>query len=518
MIDNVKRKSSLAPFLRYAGLDVPGLLAARARQRGTHPFLVWAPFAGPARTWSYAQFADETARIAGGLAARGVKPGDRVIVHMENCPELLLAWFACVHLGAICVNTNAASAGPELEYFAQMTGAVGAITQPQFESQFSTHCPGLEWIVTTGREFGQLCTAPLDARLPDPSAPASILFTSGTTSRPKGVLWTHANALWGAQMGAYQLGLRPEDIYQVFLPLCHVVGLSWSVLASLWAGATVVLQPKFSASRLWPVALDHGSTVSSHVQFTAGVMAQQPVPPGHRFRAWGTSAWIPEQEKHFGARMIGWWGMTEVVTQGIIGDPHGPQRPRSIGRPSTGLQVKITDDSGAPVPLGGTGNLLVKGVRGVSLFAEYFGNPLATAEAFDEDDYFRTGDRVTLHEDGWIQFADRVKDMIKVGGEGVSGAEIERTVLAVAGVKETAVVAKPDRVYGEVAIAFVVLEDDAPAGIADRVIAHCNATLAKFKVPREVIVTASIRTGTLGKISKAELRKRLKKGPGSNFH
>ncbi len=503
---------------RYAGLDVAHLLAARARERGSHPFLVWAPFDGAPQVWSYAQFADEAARIAGGLEARGVRAGDRVIVHMENCPELLLAWFACAHLGAISVNSNAASAGPELAWFAQSTGAVGALTQPQFEAAIAAHCPGLAWVETTGPRFDALRagTSPLAARAPDPAAPATIMFTSGTTSRPKGVLWTHANALWGAQMGALQLGLRPEDVYQVFLPLCHVVGLSWSVLASLWAGATVVLQPKFSASRLWPVALAHGSTVASHVQFTASVMAQQPVPPGHRFRLWGTSAWIPQHEAHFGARMIGWWGMTEVITQGIVGNLYAPQRPRSIGRPSVGLRVRIADEAGVAVGAGDTGNLLVKGVRGESLFAEYFGNPAATAEAFDADGYFRTGDRVTLHEDGSIQFADRVKDMIKVGGEGVSGAEIERTVLGVAGVRETAVVAKPDTVYGEVAIAFVVLAEDAPADTAQRVLAHCRASLARFKVPREVIVTDSIRTGTLGKVSKAELRQRLMAATGNS--
>ena len=495
--------------LRYAGLDVPTLLRARARERGTHPFLVWAPFEGPGRAWTYAQFADDAARVAGGLAERGVSPGDRVIVHMENCPELLLAWFACAHLGAVCVNTNAASAGPELEYFAQMSGAAGAITQPQFEPLFAAHGRGLKWLAVTGPGFERLRSEPLPVRQPDHEAPATILFTSGTTSRPKGVLWTHANALWGAQMGALQLGLRADDVYQVFLPLCHVVGLSWSVLASLWAGATVVLQPKFSASRLWPVALEHGATVGSHVQFTAAVMAQQPVPPDHRFRLWGTSAWIPEQEAHFRARMIGWWGMTEVVTQGIVGDLYAPQRPRSIGRPSTGLRLKIADGAGRQVALGETGDLLVKGTRGVSLFAEYFGNAQATREAFDADGYFRTGDRVTLHEDGCIQFADRAKDMIKVGGEGVSGAEIERAILAVEGVREAAVVAKPDPVYGEVAVAFVVAKADAPADLAERVLAHCRASLAKFKVPREVLVTESIRTGTLGKISKAVLRARL---------
>ena len=497
--------------LRYTGLDIPTVLAARARQRGAHPFLVWAPFEGPGREWTYAQFAEEVARVAGGLATRGVRAGDRVILHMENCPEHLVAWFACLHVGAVCVNTNAASAGPELEYFARMTDAVGALTQPQFAPLLTTHCPDLKWVIATGDAFDALRAEPLPCRPADPAAPATIMFTSGTTSRPKGVLWTHANAMWGGQMGAMQQGLRPADVYQVFLPLCHVVGLSWSVLSAFWAGATIVLQPKFSASRFWPVALAHGSTVTSHVQFTTSVMAQHPVPEGHRFRQWGASTWMPEQEAYFRARMLGWWGMTEVITQGIVGDLYAPQRPRTIGRPSTGLQAKVVDDDGRPVAPGSTGNLLVKGVRGVSLFAEYYGNPQATAEAFDADGYFRTGDRVTLHEDGWIQFADRVKDMIKVGGEGVSGAEIERTIAAVAGVKETAVVAKPDPVYGEVAVAFVVLKDDAPEDTPERIEAHCKASLAKFKVPREVIVTDSIRTGTLGKISKAELRQRLVK-------
>ena len=192
----LRGKSTLTPlFLRYTGLDVPTLLRARARERGSHPFLVWAPFEGPGRTWNYAQFADDAARLAGGLAARGVAPGDRVIVHMENCPELLLAWFACAHLGAVCVNTSPTSAGPELEYFARMTGAVAALTQPQFEPLFAAHCRELKWVALTGPDFDRLLSEPLSPRRPECAAPATILFTSGTTSRPKCVLGTHANAL-----------------------------------------------------------------------------------------------------------------------------------------------------------------------------------------------------------------------------------------------------------------------------------------------------------------------------------
>ncbi len=338
------------------------------------------------------------------------------------------------------------------------------------------------------------------------------MFTSGTTSRSKGVLWTHANALWGARLGALQQGLRGEDVYQVCLPLFHVVALSWSIFPALWAGASVLLQPRFSASRYWPAALAHGATVASHVHFTAGVLAQQPVPAGHRFRLWGNSIWLPEQRAHFGIPIIGWWGMTEVISQGIVGDPQAPQDPRTIGRPSLGYRIKVVDDAGLPVPPGTPGNLLLGGVPGLSLFAAYWNDPQATAAAFDAAGWFITGDRVIVHADGAIRFAERAKDVLKVGGEGVSAAEIERVVLEVRGVRECAVVGRPDASYGEVAVAFVTLHADAPDDVPARAIEHCRASLARFKVPREVRVIEEMPRVSIGKIGKGELRKRLAAG------
>jgi crotonobetaine/carnitine-CoA ligase len=497
----------------YAGLDLVSLLEQRGRQRGAHPLLVWSPLDGAAETWSYARFADAAARMAGGLAARGVRPGDRVLVLLENCPEALLTLFACARLGAIYVPINALAAGPELAWYAEFVGAVGAVTQPSLSGALSSHCPGLKWIAVTGTaEFESLYREPPPLRPADPAQPAVIMFTTGTTSRPKGVVWTHANALWGAQVNAMHQALRAEDVYHVFLPLFHVVGLSWSFLPALWAGATTLLQPRFSASRYWPAALAHGATVGSHVIFSVRVLSQQPAPPDHRFRQWLDALYRPEVEERFGIRVVSAWGMTEIVGQGIVGDPWLPQRPGSIGRPSPAYRIRVVDDAGRAVEPGALGYLRIAGERGLQLFAEYYRNPDATREAFDADGYFDTGDRVILHEDGCIQFSERAKDVIKVGGEGVSPAEIERVVLEVQGVKEAAVVAKPDADYGEVAAAFVVLsEGTEPDEARERVLAHCRASLAKFKVPREVITLAALPLVGNGKIAKAQLRARFSK-------
>ncbi|MSQ50381.1 MAG: ATP-dependent acyl-CoA ligase [Betaproteobacteria bacterium] len=516
----------------FTGFDLNSLLELRARSRAGHPFIVWSHFDGPARTWTYAQFADEVARIAGGLASRGVKNGDRVMVFLENCPETLLTMCACARLGAIHMPINAMAAGPELAWYAQFSGALGAITQPRLAATLASHCPGLQWIAVTETDagtpavsgdkpdrsssFASLYGAPLAARAPDPELPLLIMYTSGTTSRPKGVVWTHANALWAGRLGAMHQALRPDDVYQIFLPLFHVVALSWSFLPALWAGNTVVLQPRFSASRYWPAALAHGATVGSQVILSVRLLTDQPVPKDHRIRQWLNATHLAEYEQKLGIRMMGAWGMTEMVSQGIVSDPWMPQRNGAIGKPSPGYRIRILDDDGRATVPGGTGNLLAGGVRGLSIFMEYFANREATAEAFDEDGYFRTGDRVILHEDGFIEFSERAKDLIKVGGEGVAPAEVERVISELKGIRDVAVVAKPDSHYGEVVAAFVVVDEAAFSdeqrgndAVSATIISHCAASLAKFKVPREIIVLPEMPRVSIGKISKAKLRERF---------
>lgn len=505
------------------------LLEQRARSSPDHTFVEWHPYGdSPKRSWTYRELARDAAAVGAGLQARGVRPGDRVLIHLENSPEFLLAWFGCVGIGAVAVTTNTRSAHDELSYYADDCGAVGAITQPAFAGLVEAAAPQLRWAVTTSHDAGEphhdgdaareshfesLLGDP-DAMEPagsDSSSPLSVQYTSGTTSRPKGVLWTHGNGLWGARINAVHESLRPDDCHLTYMPLFHTNALAYSVLASLYVGSRLVLVPKWSTSRFADLSVEHGCTWLSLIGISARTIAQGGLPDGHRYRMFGAGVCDPPWSEALGIKTVGWWGMTETISHGIVGDPYTPNRPMSAGRPAPEYEIAVVRDDGSPVDDDETGHLLIRGVRGVSLFAEYLNRPEATAEAFDADGWFRTGDLVTPHADGHISFADRSKDMLKVGGENVAASEIERVAAAVPGVAEVAVIARPDPGLDEVPVAFVIGAPTAPA-LSTAVRDACAAKLADFKVPREVVVVDEMPRSTLGKVNKAELRRFLGSG------
>ena len=512
----------------FMGMDVPWLLEQRALTRRDHPFIVWLPFDGPEQRYSYGAFAARVQRIAGGLHQRGVRRGERVLIHLDNCAEALLAWYACSWLGAVAVTTNARAAGDELAYYAEHSEAVAGITQPRYADLVGRHCTALKWLAVTADDngmppahptehahhFDALDAEPLPRHASDPLAPCSVQYTSGTTSRPKGVLWTHANALWGARINALHEDLRADDVHLVHLPLFHTNAQAYSVLACLWAGATAVVMPRFSASRFWGMSLAQRCTWTSLVPFCVKALMDLEV-PAHHYRLWGSAVNEPPTDAHFRVKTLGWWGMTETITHGIVGNPHLPNRPLSIGRPAPEYGIAIVEDDTVPVREarhvgpGGSGQLLIRGVRGLSLFQEYLGNPRATADSFDPDGWFRTGDMINVLDDGSLQFGDRTKDMLKVGGENVAASEIERVVLQVAGVHECAVVAKKHPMLDEVPVLFVLPAARAEADLLERVRAACAAQLADFKRPHEMRIVKEFPRSTLEKIAKAELRRRL---------
>jgi crotonobetaine/carnitine-CoA ligase len=493
-----------------SGPDICAVLASQAVRRSQHPFLVWEPFEGGPTTWTYAELERDVALLAGGLLAAGVSEGDFVLIHLTNCPEFVLTWFACARIGAVAVTTNAHASEPELRDYVERTSPVLAVTQPDLAHVVRACLPDEAVRVAGEASFAQLLTAqPAPLREPDLSALVSCQFTSGTTSRPKGVLWTHANAVWGAKATAMHQGLVPEDVHYVTNPLFHTNAQTYSLLPTLWVGGTVVLSPRFSASRFWDVSVRNGCTWHSITNFAIQALLPQPVPEGHRYRMWGGAVSDPPTTDYFGIPCLGWWGMTETITQGIVAEPYQQRRPGSMGRPSPLYELEVRDAEGHPVARGEAGELFIRGERGVSLFLEYLADPDATRDAFDDEGWFLTGDVVRLEEDGSITFSDRAKDLIKVGGENLAASEVELVIRGVEGVADVAVVAQPHVMLDEVPVAFVVATEPAPPQLRKSVLEACRSQLAAFKVPWEVTELDDLPKALLGKVNKAELRKGL---------
>jgi len=516
-----------AAAYQFGGQDIPWLIDHWAEHRAEHPFLVWEPKDGSERTWTYAEFAEATKQVAAGLVARGVGVGEMVLIHAENCPEAVIAWYACARVGAVAVTTNTRSVAAEVEYFIAHTGCVGAITQPKFASLVAQAGPDLGWIVVTddnsgvpagrderdhGRDpFSSLMGAAADAptRDRDPMLPAGILFTSGTTSKPKAVVHTHANALWAAKVNPTNIEMAPDDVYLASLPFFHVNTQSWAIWSTLGVGGTVVLQPKFSASRFWEVIAKHSVTHISLIPFVIKAAFEQGIPEDHTVKIGVFGLIMPVLDQMMGMRVIAAYGMTELVTHCIHSNPYEQYPDLAMGKVSPGYEFLIVREGGELAEVGEMGELWIRGVRGVSVCLEYHGNDEANEKFFTDDGWARTGDVVRLLDDGNIQYCDRDKDALKVGGENVSAREVEDAIRAAgAPLEDVAVVAKSHEMLDMVPVAFAILADRSAdqAALSEQILAACRQNLADFKVPRAIYFVDEFPTAELGKISKKDLR------------
>ncbi|MEH6910669.1 MAG: AMP-binding protein [Oceanicoccus sp.] len=508
------------------GMDIPWLLDQWVQRVPDKDFMIWEPFSGVAESWTYGRIQQEAKRIAASLAAIGVRSGDFVIIHLENCPEFILSWFACAELGAVAVSTNTRSVARDMRYYAEHTQAVCAITQPEFVSMVSQSCLPETRLIVTDNDAGVAADVPKDvaaiafAELLDTAADdiperpidtllnLSVQFTSGTTSRPKAVLWTQANGIWAGKISASHMKLRHEDKTLIFMPMFHTNAQGYSMLATLWVGGTFVMQPKFSASRFWPISLKYDLTWLSTIPFAIKAISDQSVPE-HSYRFWGTAAHLPALTDRFGVAGIGWWGMTETLTHGIVTDIDQPGPHGTIGRVAPEYEIQIRTSDGGVAGPGERGLLFIRGVRGVTLFKEYYGNPEANDKAFDTDGWFDTGDIIRIGDDGYLYFSDRDKDMLKVGAENVAASEIESVIVSSGLVAECAVVAQKHFMLDEVPVAFVIPASHPAADLNVKLLSYCRDNLADFKVPHDIHVVDELPRSTLEKVAKNELRSRL---------
>ena len=509
------------------GLSLSKLLRQQAELYGDKPFLIWRPSSFVRSEISYSSFYNYCLQFASALHKKGVRQYSQVLIHLDNSPETVISWYACALIGAISITTNTKYSSDELKYAISSTEISGIITSERFAKTICDAMSGVYWLIVCpdhedatdnvardDENFWMLLqhSAPIIPIVMPGHAPLTVKFTSGTTSRPKPVLWTHSNFFWGALVSSSHQKLSASDRYMIFLPLFHVNAQLWSLAAVLWVGATAVLQRQFSPRSFWNIAIKEGCTCCSMLQFVYQSLIERKRPDNHAFRLWAMGASDLPNDKQFGVRSIGWWGMSETVAQPIVCNLDLARRPDAIGRQSPFYDLSIVDDCGNLVKDGDTGYLYIRGVRGLNLFSCYFGQEQITSESFNGV-WFITGDRVTLHPDGYITFAERNSDVLRIRGENVGTSEIERVIKAVAGVQDVAVVGRATA-KGDSPVAFVSLKV-ATLTTEDRelqtavILRTCRDMLATFKIPDSIIIVERFPRLDMAKIDKAKLKKML---------
>jgi carnitine-CoA ligase len=488
-------------------------LRDRADRHPDAPFLRYDSDDGTL-TLSYAETLGAAVAAADVLADHGIGRGDRVHLDLTNCPEFIVALFACARLGAAIVPTNPAATSDELAFL------IGH-ARPRLTITDADRVDPLEraWSASGAGASAPLLlpdAIPLTSSRDDAGDIArggdellAILYTSGTTSRPKGVCVTHANYLHVGRVVAQHLEMRSDDRWLVVLPLFHANAQYYCFMSALHSGASVALMSRFSASRWAAQAREHGATLAS--LFAAPIrmiLAQEPGPDDADnalrtviFAQRVDDGQAEAFERRFGAGLLQLYGMTETIAPPLMNPLHGPRRNATVGRPVGDVELRLRAPDGT---LTDVGELEVRGIPGTTVMAGYLDDPAASATTL-ADGWLRTGDVLRREPDGCYAFHDRVKDMIKSSGENIAAAELERVIDAHPAVFESAVIGIPDAIRDEVPKAFVVLRTGAAATPGD-LLAWCGERMVKFKVPATIELVDELPRTAVGKVQKHLLR------------
>lgn len=506
---------SVQPLSIVGERSLPDVLAAGTAAHPDRELLVFDPLEGEVETYTWAEVLARSRAAAAALAARGVGAGDAVHLHMANCPQFIFIWFGAAHLGARIVPTNTAGVASELAYMlAHSRAAVSIADEDRLEvvrravAEAGTDAPVLD----CRRDLADSGSLDPVAAVARPSTELAVMYTSGTTSRPKGVRVTHANYVYAGEVLAGALRLRGDDRFLAVLPLFHANAQYYSVMSTLVSGGTVILAARFSASRWADLAVRHEATVAS--LFAAPIrmiLAQEPRPSWreHDLRAVVFAQNLSDGElarwnERVGSPLIQLYGMTEMMGPALINGLDGLRRHDSIGRPALGFSCRIVRDDGSDVGAEEPGELLVGGIPGVSLMAGYLDDPAATAEVM-RDGWLATGDLVRRRDDGLVDFVGRGRDMIKRAGENVAAGEVEEALLGHPGVLDAAVIGVPDAMRDEQIVAFVVPREGSEVS-ADDLQRWATEKLAKFRVPSAFSIEPELPRTAVGKIQKHRLR------------
>jgi fatty-acyl-CoA synthase len=535
-----------APPGRPVAHTLPGLLDELAARRPAHELIV---DSDGTRRLTYAETRTQVRELAGGLLRAGVKRGDTVAMLMNNRPEWLLVGFAVTTLGATLVPISTWSRPRELEYVLNHCEASLLITVPRFGGQDylgalaelggpgGTRLPHLRRVVVVGEKVAGFSTldavwAPgrdvgadeIDAaaRAVSPEDVAYILYTSGTTSTPKGVQLCHGGLVENTWNIGERQRLTPADRIWMGISLFWSFGCANGLLAVMTHGGTIVLQEQMDVAGALALIERERCSVYYGTPNIAQALIEHPDRPRRDLSALRTGAAIGapaamQMVMDLGAREIcNVYGLTECYGNCSVTDAHDPAEIRrtTVGYPLPGMEIRVVDrETRRPLPPGEVGEILVRG----HLTPGYYRDPERNAASFDAEGFLVTGDLGFVGDDGRLRFRGRIKEMVKTGGINVAPLEVEEVLMSHPAVEQAYVVGLPDPRREEILVAVVVLRPDQRAD-PDTLRALCKDALAAYKVPQEIHLMTRDElpvTGT-GKVQKFRLAERLATARGAD--
>ncbi|UNK45680.1 class I adenylate-forming enzyme family protein [Arthrobacter sulfonylureivorans] len=504
--DRYTPEQVLALYRRHNG-TLNDLVASRAETDPDRTMLI-----DRERTWTWAEGISCAARLASCLRRHGVGPGQRVALVAPNSGWHVLTLLASARLGAILVPLNPDLRGGELAYQLQKADPVVVLTAVELAGTVSAAMP--EDSTATVRPLGEelLDAEPLTEDLGRPEAGAIIIFTSGTTGYPKGAVHSQRTLLLAGESFVSRVRLQPDDRCLTILPLFHINSMFYSVTGALTAGATLIIEPKFSASQFWSTVREHRVTQTNMIEAVGAILlkrADSTFTPDHTLRKiYGIRQTLSGAfRERFGVpHLVGGYGMTEIP--GVLATPYDQPTPQgSMGalspHPGNGAplaECRIVND-GQNVPDGETGELWV---RTPTTMLEYFRDPEQTAASF-EGEWFRTGDLVRRDSDGWYYFVARKKDIIRCRGENISGAELDRVIASHPDVVVAAAIGVPSDLGDEDILVALTVREGAELTAAE-ITEYARRSLAEIKVPRYVYFAEQLPLTPTGKVAKHELK------------
>jgi fatty-acyl-CoA synthase len=517
-----------------------GALPERAARR-------WGPrealcFRG--RRATFAEVATGVDRVARGLLALGVRPGDKVALWMLNRPEWIEAAFAVMRIGAVLVPVNTRLRTDDVAYILEQSEASTLILAERsgpvdylgmvrelvpVDTSAASRLPRLPRIVLLGDERRPATVSWTDllasgatvdhrmlaerAALVDPEDLAFLMYTSGTTGFPKGVMHSH-RIVRNVTDRAFRLAISEADAIMMYLPLFHLFAFSEGMLTSMVSGARQVLTETFDAVESLELIARERATIlhgfDTHYKELCEAHERQPrdvssVRTGILAAGMSSSTPIARRARKLFGPLVSGYGMSEFgvgVTIGAL-DSSEEQSCEASGYPAPGYEIRVVDPAtGRDCPAATPGEILV---RGYTLMRGYYNKPEATAAAIDGEGWMHTGDMGVLRADGHLRFMGRYKDMLKIGGENVDPMEVEAFLMSHPGINLAAVVGYPDERLSEVGVAFVRREPGHALTVSD-VLAHCRGRIASFKIPRHVVFVDDFPMTSSGKIQKVKLR------------